>query len=157
MKKIYLMIMLIMVSATNLQSTALIQAIANKNIDKALLLIEESKKSTSQININEFDEGEENFTPLMLACLSQLYDVVTVLLDHPSIEVNLQNKNKITALMLAAGSGNDAIVKKLLEHKSINTSLEDNEGHTALWWGENSKNDQVVKLIGGSSSWCGLI
>ena len=146
-----------MVSATNLQSTALTQAIANKNIDSALTLIEESKKSNSLININEFDESEENFTPLMLACLSQLYDVVTVLLDHPSVEVNLQNKNGITALMLAAGSGNTAIVAKLLEHKSIDTSLKDNENYTALWWGENSKNDQVVKLIRGSSSWCGLI
>ncbi len=146
-----------MMSATNVLSNELTDAILRKNIATALSLIDSSKSKDSSVDINQSDGSEDDLTPLMLACIQQLFDIVTALLDHPSIEINVQNKDGITPLMFAAGSGNTAIVTKLLSHKSINISLQDNEGHTALWWGENSKNNEVITLLQSHSRWCHLI
>ena len=64
-------------------------------------------------------------TLLMYAAQGKHLDVVTALMNHPEIDVNIQNRYLDTALHCAVSSGDPAIVKQLLTDDRIDTGIRD--------------------------------
>ena len=79
-------------------------------------------------------------------------DIVKLLLQHPDIDVNLQDKDDCTALMIAIIGGNKDIVELLLKyeniekHKKINVNLPGPDDCTALILAVEANNVEENKL-----------
>ena len=82
---------------------------------------------------------KNGYTALMLAVVNNHLDMVVALMQHPFINLNVQNKDKETALYLAVKTNQPIIVAQLLHSKDIDTSLKDITGTTplslAICWG----------------------
>jgi hypothetical protein len=70
----------------------------------------------------------KRMTLLMYAAQGKHLDVVTALMNHPEIDVNIQNRYLDTALHCAVSSGDPAIVKQLLTDDRIDTGIRDSVG-----------------------------
>ena len=68
----------------------------------------------------------------MLASFEGYLDVVKELLQHPKIDINLQDRNGDTALMHAATRGRLGVVRELLKRPGIDVNLQNRYGDTAL-------------------------
>ena len=91
-----------------------------------------------------------NGTPLICAvsqCSENHVSILRLLLEQPSIEVNLADDNSVTALQAAITVGNNEAVKLLLEHPSIEVNLATDEGVTALSAATDCGNTEGVKLL----------
>jgi ankyrin repeat protein len=81
--------------------------------------------------------------------------IVEMLLEHPKIDVNLQNNNGWTALMVASRTSNtdstEETVKMLLEHSKIDVNLQNKNGWTALMIASRTSNtnstENTVKML----------
>jgi len=105
------------------QSRELIVASDNGNNSKVKALL------TSGADVNLVDSGT---TPLMRASYKGHNAVVTTLLKHPLIQINIQNVDGSTALHCASVNGHIAVVTKLLKHPLIQINVQDRVGNTAL-------------------------
>ena len=72
-------------------------------------------------NVNAGNNG--GTTALMLAAFSNHLDIVVSLMNHPEIDLNVQNRKKETALHYAVAQGHITIVEKLLSDDKIEPSL----------------------------------
>ena len=85
------------------------------------------------IDIN-LGRGPNEWNPLQLASFKGYHKVVTVLLAHPGIDVNLKDTVGSTPLSLSCSNGKVAVVAVLLKDPRVDAILEDRSGHTPLWW-----------------------
>lgn len=94
---------------------------------------------------------KNGYTALMLAVVNNHLDMVVALMQHPFINLNVQNKNKETALYLAVKTNQPIIVAQLLLSNDIDTSLKDITGTTplslAICWGY----EECASLLRGRS------
>ena len=82
----------------------------------------------------------------MNAAYRDHYRTVKFLLDHPDIQINLQDDNGFTALMLAAKKGHNNIVKLLIDAKAdVNKGSKD--GGTALYFAMGNNHDNIGKRL----------
>lgn len=76
---------------------------------------------------------EYGFTALMIAAIGDQVDVVTVLMNHRGVDLNVQCRiSNYTALHYAVLHENPAIVSQLLSDDKIDASLKDDDNYTAL-------------------------
>lgn len=74
----------------------------------------------------------DNTTPLIAASKHGHSGLCTLLLSHPSVDINAQTKAGITPLISAIQSGHPTTVSTLLTHPAININLQDKSGDSAL-------------------------
>lgn len=85
-------------------------------------------------------------TPLILAVQGNNDMLVSLLLDHPSLSVNLRGLDGYTALIRAAGDRAD-YVAMLLSHTDINPNLATYFGTTALTYAIRCGNEEAARLL----------
>jgi hypothetical protein len=82
-------------------------------------------------DVNTVKNGR--WTALMYAARNNQLDVVISLMNHPRIDLNVQDRwNNSTALHCAVHNNHHAIVSQLLSDDKIDASLKDNRNYTAL-------------------------
>ena len=81
------------------------------------------------INVPNSSDGN---TPLIITVLNGNVEILQMLLNVPSIDVNAQNRNLDTALHVATRTNNVTMIAMLLTHPQINPNIINNDGHTAL-------------------------
>ena len=75
-------------------------------------------------------------------------DIVDILLRHPQIDVNNENKrNRKTALFISSEEGHPDIVRMLLRNPQINVMILDSYGESALQKAALMGHLRVVKLL----------
>jgi len=88
--------------------------------------------------------NENGFSPLIIACYHNNYDIAKFLIDHQS---NINSSSPMgSPLMAAVVKGNVAIAKLLLENKADVNSI-DPKGTTALMYAVMFKNSDLVQLL----------
>ena len=90
---------------------------------------------------NTHEEGGQS--ALSLAVRERASHVIDVLLKHPQLEVNAQNRFGETALMLAALQGRLDLVRRLLDRGAA----VEQEGWTPLHYAASGPETQVVALL----------
>lgn len=85
----------------------------------------------TKININSITNDGE--TVLHMACNKQHNDTIKLLLEHKSINVNIQDRtNEYAIIHIICISGNLQIFKLLLDKDNVNINLQDYYGNTPL-------------------------
>eukprot|EP00126_Sphaerothecum_destruens_P006692 Sdes_comp19485_c0_seq1m10973 len=102
----------------------------------------------ANVSVNGIDKSGS--VPLHWAAGGGHVECVDVLLNVPTIQLNVQNKLGDTPLHNAAWKGHAAIVEKLIM-KNADTTLKNKEGHTAF---QLARNPQVGSLLQNSSTVC---
>jgi len=99
---------------------------------------------TSGADVNAVNE--RGSTPLIEASLRGNNDVVTTLLQHPLIQINIQDNGSDTALHHASAKGHNDVVTTLLQHPLIQINIKNEAGYTALI-AARGHNDVVTTLL----------
>ncbi|CAG9948631.1 unnamed protein product [Clonostachys rosea f. rosea IK726] len=129
--------------------------------------------SQENINANEHHRGQ---TPLIMAVQNRRTDMVRILLEHPSIDINKTltcesyndeahirtaesttwsytptlvqvNGPGPTPLFIACRKGYLEVVSLLIQHPRINLKMSDDRSRTALWWAAWGGNSEVFTLL----------
>jgi len=87
------------------------------------------------------------YTALMFAVTNNHLDMVTALMQHPKIDLNVQNHDNETALHVAVYLNHPAIVAQLLSDSRIDTSLKDITTETPLKKAIRWKRAECVKIL----------
>jgi len=87
------------------------------------------------------------WTVLMIAAYWNQLDVVISLLNHPGIDVNVQDCDNWTALHMAAFKNHPAIVSQLLSDDNINANLKDRYNRTPLKLAIRENRPKCVKIL----------
>lgn len=90
-------------------------------------------------------EGDNHYSPLIMAILQEHADVIDQLLSAGA-NVNMRAANGRTPLMVAASIGNTSLVVQLLRY-GANMELEDRDGKTALMVAAEGGGIAVVKAL----------
>ena len=83
----------------------------------------------------------------MSAASNNRLDLVIALMNHPGIDVNVQDRYNFTALHAAVHYNHPAIVAQLLRGDRIDCSLKDYDNRTPLKLAIVWKRDECVKLL----------
>jgi ankyrin repeat protein len=86
-------------------------------------------------------------TALIVAASKENNEIVKLLLEHPKINVNIQDYLERTALIVAASNKNNETVKLLLEHPNINVDIKNADGNTALMMAATEGNTENLMNI----------
>jgi len=86
-------------------------------------------------------------TALMFAATNNHLDMVTALMQHPKIDLNVQNHENETALHWAVDANSPAILAQLLSDSRIDTSLKDITAETPLKKAIRWKRAECVKIL----------
>ncbi|WP_449420526.1 ankyrin repeat domain-containing protein [Phormidium nigroviride] len=136
------------------QKDALLGAAADNNIKALQLLL----KFGIDLNTKSEDEGDESWTPLMIATELRNIEFVEALLELKA-EVNARDNNGKTALMLAAKYRNDvelringaaeiqASLVQMLAEAEADLNLADNDGKTALMLAAEFGSPEAVSVL----------
>ena len=71
--------------------------------------------------------------------------MVSLLLQHDQINVNLQRKDGDTLLFIASQLGHGKVVSLLLQHNQINVKLQRKNGCTPLYLASHQGHAKVVR------------
>ena len=74
-------------------------------------------------------------------------DVVISLINHPGIDLNVQNRYKQTALHCAVRYNRPAMLSQLLSDDNINANLKDHGNYTPLKYAIDSNKHECVKIL----------
>lgn len=95
-------------------------------------------------NVNVNSQDKWGFTALMWAIQNGDINITEKLLQHPDIDVNIQNNVKSTALIKAAFFNQKNILEKLLQ-AGADVSLKNNSDKTALDLAEDPEIKQLIQ------------
>ena len=96
-------------------------------------------------NVNAWDH--DGSTALMRAVYWNHLDIVVSLMNHPGIDLNVQNCWNSTALHLAVSKNHSPIVAQLLSDDRVDTSLKDKYNDTPLAYAIYKERPECVKLL----------
>ena len=103
-------------------------------------------KFKSKVNAGVY--WHKGFTPLMFAVVNNHLDMVTALMQHPWIDLNVQNRDKETALHRAVYRNHPTIVAQLLSGNiDIDTSLKDKTNATPLMVAIKWNYDECARIL----------
>ncbi|OQE25306.1 hypothetical protein PENSTE_c006G05151 [Penicillium steckii] len=85
-------------------------------------------------------------TPLIVASLFKLPDILNLLITIPGISINHSDSRGKTALHFAAELGTEPIVRSLLEH-GADPDPKDNEKETPLFLAAKNGSESVVRIL----------
>ena len=97
-------------------------------------------------NVNAFTNMFET-TALMYAAQWNRLDMVVSLLNHPGIDVNVQDSYNQTALHKAVWHNRPAILAQLVSDDRVDTSLKDMYGDTPLKEAIVSRHHECEKIL----------
>ena len=83
----------------------------------------------------------------MWAALNNHLDVLISLMNHPGIDVNVQDCDNYTALHYAVGYNHPAIVSQLLSDDNINANLKDDGNNSPLKVAIYKNSHECVKIL----------
>ena len=98
-------------------------------------------------NVNAVWDEFYRTTALMEAAYNNHLDMVVSLMNHPGIDLNVQDIKKITALHYAVAANHPAIVTQLLSDDRVATSLKDDENETPFKLAIRFGLDECVKIL----------
>jgi len=105
-------------------------------------------RSELEIDINSIQHVESNRTALTQAANLGYESIVSKLLEHPDIEVNLQDTLGYTALSLATVKGFHSIVELLLMHPDIELDIKEfKNGRSALVLAAERDDARTVHML----------
>jgi len=93
--------------------------------------VEALLRNNPDLNVNWKDEGL-GFSALNSACLRGHVEVVKLLLAHPHINVNVQNRNEATPFSYGCETGQVSVVRLLLKDPRVDVTLAEEDGLTSL-------------------------
>ena len=95
--------------------------------------VEEILRTTPSLNVNwRDDESESRSCALQRACIRGHDAIVSVLLAHPDIDVNLRDSYGDTSFMLACAFGRTSCVRLLLKDSRVKVVGADADRRTPL-------------------------
>ena len=96
-------------------------------------------------NINEQDEY--GYTSLFEACYSNNTDIISLLLRHPLIKVNLQKMGGYTPMHTVCFNGNNEALRMLLQDPRVDINICDESGWSPLMCACFLAKTESVKLL----------
>lgn len=102
-------------------STALHRAVVYDHVDVVRHLL-----NVPDIDVNCIDSSNRDRTPLMLAVFSLESGILSMILQHPALDVDMHTgQYKSTALNLAASNGYAQAVRQIVSHPEIDVNKRD--------------------------------
>jgi len=99
------------------------------------------------VDVNWNNARENNWTSLHIASRKGHVSVITVLLKHPKINVNILDNSDSTAFLNACACGKTDVVKLLLEDKRVNVNLPNRAKHPPIWFAVAFGYLMIVKWV----------
>jgi len=96
-------------------------------------------------NVNAVDN--DGTTALMFAAGNNHLDMVVSLMNHPGIDVNLQDLLNYTALQWAVSNNRPAMVAQLVSDDRVDTSLKEKHNYTPLKLAIRFGKDECAKIL----------
>ena len=90
---------------------------------------------------------DKGYTALIYATAWNHLDIVNVLMNHPGIDVNVQDQDNSTALHRAVEMNYPIILAKLLSDDRVDTSLKDKYNYTPLGYSIDIGRYKCVKIL----------
>jgi len=94
-------------------------------------------------NLRDTEDGDR--TALHDACQNGHYSIVSILLTHPDIDVNLGTDDEETPFFWACYSGSTSCVRLLLKDARVKVNEPDDDGYTPLLWAATSGHLDIIK------------
>ena len=108
--------------------------------------VKEILRSNPNLKINWKNEKDNDRTALNSACLNGHDSIVSILLAHPDIDVNLKSTSGYTPFNRARANGKTSCVRLLLHDSRVNPNEPDKEGYTPLRNAANNGSLGIIKL-----------
>ena len=105
------------------------QAVGNGDVKE----VEEILRSNPGARINGKNDRWNGRTALTKACENDHDSVVSILLAHPDIDVNLKTRNGSTPFLRACSTCSTKCVRLLLKDSRVLVNEPDKDGSTPLW------------------------
>ena len=96
--------------------------------------VKEILRGHPAIDVNWRDEKDSSFGAIHRACLGGHDAIVSILLAHPDINVNLKNDSGYTPFMSACYNGSTSCVRPLLWDSRVKVTEADSTGDVPLRW-----------------------
>lgn len=122
-------------------SNLLIQALHSEKPSVVELLL---KHPYYDINLQT---PKDKYTALMYASKWGFTDIVQKMLQHPQINVNIENYENETALHLACYTQKTDVVELLLQYPNIDVNKKNYKNETALYFACDNGNIDIVELL----------
>ncbi|KAH6905510.1 ankyrin repeat-containing domain protein [Coprinopsis sp. MPI-PUGE-AT-0042] len=126
-------------------------ALESKEIDAVYRAVARGADLHKQLAILEDTHYSVDW--ILLSAVSKgYYDIVKLLLQRPTTDINATNESGSTALMVACslvelGPDEEKLVRLLLEQHTIDTNVADRNGHTALMKAFLAGHELLVELL----------
>ena len=125
-------------------SKALIRSCVENHLDVVKWL---GEHSAADVNYNNNEWWQEDYTPLIAACSKDHLDIVKYLIETCHADVNLIDRYGYTSLIKACGNVSISVSMYLLcEVSDLNVNIADNDGNTALHYVVWCSKDNYTQL-----------
>jgi len=107
--------------------------------------VKEILRRNPNLDVNWRDNEDDGRTALLHACQNGHDSIVSILLAHPDIDVNLGTDDDETPFFWACRSGSTSCVRLLLQDARVEVNEPDRDGHTPLWPAGRSNHVGTIK------------
>ncbi|AIL64648.1 Ankyrin repeat protein [Rickettsiales bacterium Ac37b] len=117
-----------------------VQAVKTNNLEAVNLLL----KHNTNVNILTKD----GIAVLNIAIKNEYKEIIDILVDHPSANINIIDTNNKSPLLYAINNNvSNEIIIKLLSHPKINIDITDKKGNAPLHLVTKKNNVDLIKLL----------
>ena len=108
--------------------------------------MKEILRSNPNLKVNWKNDKDSDYTALYRACVNGHDSIVSILLAHPDIDVNVKNGNGYTPFNTARNNSKISCVELLLHDSRVNPNEPNNSGETPLRNGAAAGQLAFIKL-----------
>jgi len=108
--------------------------------------VKEILRSNPNLKINWKKEKDSDYTALISACANGHDSIVSILLAHPDIDVNLKSTSGYSPFNYARSKERTSCVRLLLHDSRVDPNEPSNDGRTPLWNAANKGSLDIIKL-----------